>query len=187
MQVFTESLETLKDNKEKQSQKHAERMSELDAREALLIKRESDVSRKEAQVAKGNSEIETKLRGIWEREMNSRNCRRQIYIDEEIKKWKRKASVIGSSCLVLLIVVAVWLIYAQVVESSGAPSTLDILLENKILSIIFTILVGVLNLFTIQYWYNCSKNPAYENNKRQLLNSHMPKDLEVISYEEYVK
>lgn len=187
MQVFTESLETLKDNKEKQSQKHAERMSELDAREALLIKRESDVSRKEAQVAKGNSETETKLRGIWEREMNSRNSRRQIYIDEEIKKWKKKAAAIGLSCLVLLMAVAAWLIYAQVVEPSGTPSTLDKLLENKILSIIFTILVSVLNLFTIQYWYNCSRNPAYENNKRQLLNSHLPKDLELISYEEYVK
>lgn len=187
MQVFTESLETLKENREKQSQKHAERMSALDIREDLLNKREADVSRKEAQNVKETNDAEIKLRGLWEREMNTRASRRQLFLDEAISKWKCKAEIIGSLCLVLFIFVAAWLIYAQVISASDTPGILDKLLGNKVLSIIVTILVGVLNLFTIQHWYNCSRNPAYENNKRQLLNSHVPEELKDISYEDYIK
>lgn len=187
MQVFSESLETLKDNREKQSQKHAERMSELDNREAIIAKREADVSRKEALVVKENNDSEAKLRGVWEREMNSRASRRQIYIDGVIGKWKAKASIKGWIWLMILFAVAGWLIYAQFVSASDATNTLEKIIENKVLSIIVTSLVGIVNLFTINHWYNCSKNPTYENNKRQLIMKHLPDDMKDVSFEDFFK
>lgn len=181
MHIMTESLEMLKDNKEKQSQKHAERMSELDSREADLAKREAVISRKENQFVNANE----KLREIYKREMNIRANKRQIYIDAEISKWKTKGARNGKCCLILWFIVAAWLIYAQIVDVSADPNVFEKLLENKVLSIIFSLLVSILNMFTVHHWYSCSRNPAYEKNKRELIK--IPNELQEVSFEDYTK
>lgn len=185
--VFTESLETLKQNKEKQNQKYAERMSTLDNRELLLNKREADLSIKESQIVEEENFSKAKLQALWEKEMKSRADKRNQYVDDKICKWKIKARVLGIIGLVFLVTAAAWVIYAQLTNISESPNVVERLLESKVLSILVTILMGILNLYTIQHWYNCSKNPAYENNKRQIFLDHLPAELKEISYEEYIQ
>lgn len=199
MSLMQETISELRSNKGRLDQKHSERMEELDTREKMLEQKNSEISKRELAIkyqqnlentqivalADENKTKDSIIQKLWNKENEKRADARKVYIDTEIRKWRRCALlcfIIGILFFVISGVVAILVYYFCETCESEIVNQLQ---NNKFLTIILPSIFGVVNLFTIHHYYNCKKNPSYETNKRNLIEEGIPAEFKHISIEEY--
>lgn len=199
MSLMQETISELRSNKGRLDQKHSERMEELDTREKMLEQKDSEILKRElaikSQQIEENSQItaltdenKTKdsiIQKLWNKENAKRDDARKVYVDTEIKKWRRCALLYFIFGIMFFVISAVVAIFVYCCSEICGSEIVNQLQNNKILTIILPSIFGVVNLFTIHHYYNCKKNPSYETSKRSLIEKEIPAELRYISIDEY--
>lgn len=198
--AMNESISDLRENKERLNAKHIERMEELNKRERDLEKRTQELSKREIEInihaeqdasekrriEDENRQDKMRLKKLWEKENKSREERREKYIQKELSKWRKSALTRFCIGLFLIMVVIILWLYKCLLPNYETNELISSLIESNWAPSIITLIVGLINYFTIVHYYNCRNNPSYEINQRSLIEKNIPDDYKSISYDKFI-
>ena len=198
--AMNESISDLRENKERLNAKHTERMEELNKRERDLEKRTQELSKREIEInihaehdasekrriEDENRQDKMRLKKLWEKENKSREEMREKYIKKELSKWRQIALIRFLVGLFLIMGVIVLWLYKCLLPTCVTNESVSSLIESNWAPSIITLIVGLVNYFTIVHYYNCRNNPSYEINQRTLIEKDIPDDCKSISYDKFI-
>ena len=198
--TMNESISDLRENKERLNARHVERMEELNKREIDLEKRTQELSKREIEINNHaerdasekrriedeNRQNKMRLKNLWEKENKLREERRERYIKKELSKWRKKALIRFVVGLFLIMGVIVLWLYKCLLPTCDTNGLIFSLIESTWAPSIITLIVSLVNCFTIVHYYNCKNNPSYEINQRSLIEKNIPDNCKSISYDKYI-
>ena len=162
------------------------RTQELSKREKEInIHAEHDASEKR-RIEDENRQDKMRLKKLWEKENKSREERREKYIKKELSKWRQIALIRFLVGLFLIMGVIVLWLYKCLLPTCETNESISSLIESNWAPSIITLIVGLVNYFTIVHYYNCRNNPSYEINQRSLIEKDIPDDCKSISYDKFI-
>ena len=199
MSLMQDTISELRNNKEKLDQKHLERMEDIESREQILEQKAAEVSKRElainsqkynknAQIvalSTANQEKDDLIQKLWRKENDVRTERRQKYVENKLSAWKKQSLRWFILGLVFFGICFLICLFACISKGGCESEFIKRLLDYKPFTIIATVIVGVVNLFTVNHFYHCKNNPSYEASKRSLIEKNIPHNLQNISLEEY--
>lgn len=178
----TKAIEELREHKEKLDQRHKERETELQSAQTSVEERERQLALKQKGIEQSARDKDDIIENIWRKENKSRSDRRDKYLNEAVKKEKKKAWIIAIG-LVFFTVVAFVLVNmfdTQIATCINKYEWLSLSLINWGIGILGTIVDGYF-IHNLCNWYF---NPSFANNKK--LSVKIPEELKEITLEDFV-
>ena len=107
---------------------------------------------------KENKEKDEEIRWLKEKQRQKENEirkeKRDAYIASCVKKWRKWPRIMMTIFLALLLLGIVWLVYSYLFIKVGSNNKECALLESKLFSLLFTIIMGIINVFVIKAFYD---------------------------------
>lgn len=122
----------------------------------LSIKKTEEDARKALE--KENKEKDEEIRRLKEeqrqRENEIRKEKRDAYIANCVKKWRKWPRIMMAIFVVLLLLGIAWLVYSFLFVKVDTGNKECMLLESKLFSLLFTIIISIINVFVIKAFYD---------------------------------
>lgn len=192
VQMLHGEIKEIQGNQAKMQQKYTERMHELDERKLEIEQREKAIKIEDTALRVENERLnkekdkyEEKLKFEWKEENERREQKKEEFITKAIAKPKKNSKwMFVFFLLVLLAILCYWSYFFKSADKEVINSIND-LWNFQPISIILTLLTGIINYFTVTHFYNWHFNPSYIASKKSLLK--IPKEYQSITWEEYMK
>lgn len=180
---MSKAIDDLRDHKEKLDQRHKERESELQDAQASVEEREKQLALKQKGLEQNVKEKDTVIENLWKKENKERAGKRESYLDNAVKREKRKAWGLVAFLVSITIIVFVLLnaFDTQIDNFIESHNLLSKTLINWITGIFSTVLNGYF-IHNLCNWY---RNPSFANNKKQSVK--IPNELKEITIDDFIK
>jgi hypothetical protein len=173
-------LEAAVNNISVEKEKIEARVESKKQKEIEKIKSETanKIQRKSVELQEKNTEIEKLKKENIEKENSIRSEKRETFIANELKKWRRKSWICLSIVGLLLIGSIIWIVIICNGNLSETDKFISNLLQSKIIAIILSIVVFVIESIVIKSLYDKYQN--HSNIKAYKESLDIPNELKPI-------
>lgn len=135
--------------------------------ENLTIQKEEEVKQITVESQKVIEEKDREIAKLKKEKIDIENQRRTSlrtnYIDGKVRNWRRKSWICATACFVILVLCIAWIVFTCNGNIVEANAKIELFFQNKIISIVFSIFVTIINYFVIKGLYDKYHN--YSNIK----------------------